>query len=162
MQNNEFFNVVADSIFVGPIGDMNITINAKTKKLAASFNLISNVTLEPAAEFQLTSLNLSNNLLTDVSQFSKLINLEEIDFSNNQIESFDVIPSALVNLERIYLQNNKLIVFHLEQFNPKSITKYTITDRYFIFIAYYIYEAKIAKVSIDLSGNPWLNSSDAL
>ena len=75
-------------------------------KLNASFRDVSSIIgLELA--INLTSLDLGNNTIVDVSPLKNLINLESLSLWHNQIE--DLSPLAnLKNLESLYLSHNQI------------------------------------------------------
>jgi len=87
-----------------------MTINELKQQLTEAY------TLENLNKISITLINLnmlrktidvSDNRIADISQFSGLINLEELNISDNLVENIDAM-SNLINLKRAFLSNNQI------------------------------------------------------
>jgi len=87
-----------------------MTINELKQQLTEAY------TLENLNKISITLINLnmlrktidvSDNRIADISQFSGLINLEELNISDNLVENIDAM-SNIINLKRAFLSNNQI------------------------------------------------------
>jgi hypothetical protein len=80
----------------------------KLKYLDLSNNKLENIN-EIEILINLRDLNLSNNLITDISyKIENLINLETLNLSHNSIKRLPNEIGNLINLKKLFLNNNKL------------------------------------------------------
>jgi Leucine-rich repeat (LRR) protein len=69
------------------------------------------IVIPPILPAQLTHLNVSRNCIEDISCFSALHQLQQLDVSYNRIKKLSVnIMQVLLNLENIDLTGNMLLV----------------------------------------------------
>ena len=93
---------------------------------------------------ELEELDLSNNYLSVFEISSTLPQLEEIDLSNNELSVFPKLGSTIVNVKNLYLSNNRLQNLTLDSlFGQENPTKNTTS-----------------LVWLNLNGNVGLNISD--
>lgn len=105
--------VKSDEIIIRNIGILSVTIFPLVTKLEAPNNQIAKIVLEDAdQEFQLKTLNLANNQLTNISELSKFRNAEVIDLSFNHLETFDA---------RTFVHMNNLRVISFSHNNLKNV-----------------------------------------
>ncbi|QIL47019.1 LPXTG cell wall anchor domain-containing protein [Vagococcus coleopterorum] len=83
------------------------------KSLAASWNLISNLT--PISELtQLTELRLRDNKITDISTLAKIIpNLEILSLAQNKIDDFSVLELGIKNITELNLSDTSFSDFNM-------------------------------------------------
>ena len=101
------FNLSSNTNAVG--GRLSISKFKNLEVLKATYNDLTKFTFSTSNNVTLKELDLSNNLLTTISDIKSLVNLETLDLSNNLLTTISDIGS-LVNLETLDLSNNNLPV----------------------------------------------------
>ncbi|CAL6008483.1 leucine_Rich Repeat (LRR)-containing protein [Hexamita inflata] len=91
------YNGISDITILGQLTNL--------KQLYLSNNKISTIQIQNLDN--LTSLNLGNNKLNDISAIQNMTNLVELQLSGNQIHDINVFQ-YLINLKQLYLSKNKV------------------------------------------------------
>ena len=110
------------SSFEEQVIDNTAFIEAVGKQVAWTTNEDGTVSLTPenlAAIENVTSLDVSEKSLSDLSGIEYFVNLTSLDCQKNQLTSLDV--SSLTNLSNLYCQNNQLTSLNVSSLTNLSI-----------------------------------------
>lgn len=104
--------VMADRIKLRNASIHDLIIYPVSQEVMAQLNHISRIGLgddDIHMEFRLTSLNLSNNEIVSIAEFSRLTNLKDVDLSYNRLDTLDGnVFSKMNRLVRIDISHNNL------------------------------------------------------
>ena len=100
------FNLSSNTNAVG--GRLSISKFKNLEVLSATYNDLTKFTFSTSNNVTLKELDLSNNLLTTISDIGSLVNLERLDLSNNNLLTTISGIESLVNLETLDLSDNLL------------------------------------------------------